>query len=109
MPGEVENVAFEARGGEILGLAGLEGSGNAAVLYALFGALSTQDPNVTFPDGGGLPSSPGEAARRGCCLVPADRRRDGLMLLKSVAANIGHASVGSHGWGLTWLSPARTT
>lgn len=105
VPGQVENVTFEACGHEILGLAGLEGSGNTSILYALFGARSTQDADVTFPDGGELPSNPGEAANRGCCLVPADRRRDGLMLLKSVATNINQASVSSLGWGLSWLSP----
>ena len=50
---------------------------------------------VRLPDGGEAPRSPTEAARRGVALVPADRRRLGLMLDRSVARNVSLVSVGA--------------
>ena len=69
--------------GEVIGLAGLEGSGVANLLAILFGTERAQRGEIRYPDGRGLPRSPTDAARRGVCLVPADRRRNGLMLDKS--------------------------
>jgi ABC-type sugar transport system ATPase subunit len=57
---------------------------------------------VTFPDARGLPRSPTDAARRGVCLVPADRRRNGLMLEKSILFNISQVFVGAQTGG-SWL------
>ena len=50
----------------------------------------------------GLPRSPTDAARRGVCLVPADRRRNGLMLEKSILFNISQVFVGAQTGG-SWL------
>ncbi len=92
---ELRDVSFQASAGEIVGLAGLEGSGVAALLGALFGLRRTAVSNASFPDGGGLPTSPTAAARRGISLVPADRRHQGLMLHRSVARNIVHVRFGA--------------
>ena len=75
--GELEDVSFAARSGEIVGLAGLEGAGVATLLAVLFGAKKARSGEAVFPDARGLPLSPTEAARRGVCLVPADRKRNG--------------------------------
>ena len=48
-----------------------------------------------YPDGRGLPRSPTEAARRGVCLVPADRRRNGLMLDRSILFNVSQVVIGA--------------
>jgi ribose transport system ATP-binding protein len=50
-----------------------------------------------------LPRGPTEAARRGIALVPADRRRNGLMLDKSVLFNISHVAAGALKNGLPWF------
>jgi ribose transport system ATP-binding protein len=88
-------VSFDAHGGEIIGLAGLEGSGVATLLGVLFGTRHVTGGEVRLPDGGGVPRDPTAAARRGVALVPADRRHQGLMLDRSVARNISLVSVGA--------------
>ena len=100
---ELRDVSFEARPGEIIGLAGLEGSGVATLLGVLFGTRRATAGQVTFADGFGAPGSPTDAARRGISLVPADRRRQGLMLEASVATNIAHVRVGTLASRRPWL------
>ena len=100
---ELTDVSFEARPGEILGLAGLEGSGVATLLGVLFGTRRATGGTISYPDGGGIPSSPTAAARRGISLVPADRRHQGLMLEASVEANVAHVTVGALHVRRPWL------
>jgi ABC-type sugar transport system ATPase subunit len=102
------DVSFDARPGEIIGLAGIAGSGIELLLGALFGERRASAGTARFPDGKGLPTSPTQAARRGVSLVPADRRNDGLMLDRSVGSNIAHVAVGAMRSTNPWLS-RRTT
>jgi rhamnose transport system ATP-binding protein len=83
----VRDVDLEVRAGEIVGLAGLVGSGRTELARTLFG--------LTPADGGELRirgqvrtiRSPAEAIRAGLAYVPEDRRRHGVILEMSVAAN----------------------
>ncbi len=93
--GDLKEVGFTAMAGEIVGFAGLEGSGISTLLALLFGIQKPQRGTATFPDGAGLPASPTTAARRGICLVPADRRRNGLMLDQSIMFNLSHVVIGA--------------
>src|SRR5262249_22259453 len=61
---------------------------------ALFGLLRADAGTIAMPDGRPQPRSATEAARRRVCLVPADRRRQGLMIHKSIAQNAGHVRIG---------------
>ncbi len=100
---ELRDVSFEARPGEIIGLAGLEGSGVATLLGVLFGTRRATAGEIRFADGRGAPASPTAAARRGISLVPADRRIQGLMLESSVEMNIAHVAVGTLSSRRPWL------
>jgi ribose transport system ATP-binding protein len=91
----LRDISFEARAGEIIGLAGVEGSGHSLLLGVLFGTQKADGGEVVFPDGSGLPHSSTAAARRGISLIPAERRKQGLMLEKPVATNLAHVSVGA--------------
>ncbi len=102
--GPLKDIALTARSGEIVGFAGLEGSGVATLFGMLFGTERARAGDVTFPDSRGLPRSPTEAARRGVALIPSDRRRNGLMLDKSVLLNISHVAIGALKDGLPWFS-----
>jgi ABC-type sugar transport system ATPase subunit len=102
--GALRDVSFEARAGEIIGLAGVEGSGVSLLLGALFGTSKATSGEVVYPDAKGLPHSSTAAARRGISLVPADRRKQGLMLEKTVATNIAHVVVGAMRARSPWLS-----
>jgi len=85
---QVRGVTLEARPGEVVGLAGLEGSGAQAVLRLLFGAERACGGEIRLPGGGRCPRRIGEAVRAGVALVPADRKRNGLHLEKSIAENV---------------------
>ncbi len=99
----LQDISFEARTGEIVGLAGLEGSGVSDLLGILFGMSRAKQGEFIYPDGGGIPHNPTQAARRGVCLVPADRRRNGLMLEKSLVDNIAQVAVGALRTRQVWL------
>ena len=91
--GAFEDVSFKVRRGEILGFAGLQGSGNQDLLRTIFGvqAFDTGDLHL---DGEQLDiSSPDEAIKLGIAYVPADRRSEGTVLSLSVSDNIGLLSL----------------
>lgn len=91
----VRGVSFEVHRGEILGIAGLIGSGRTETLRAIFGAeqadsgeivLEGRESRVPF-------SSPASASGAGLALIPEDRQRDGLLLTKSITVNATLATV----------------
>ena len=100
---QLRDVSFEAHAGEIVGLAGIQGSGVSDLLGALFGIRRADSGTVAFPDGRGLSSSATASARRRISLVPADRRRQGLMLPHSIAQNIGQVRNGALRSRRVWL------
>ncbi len=86
-PGKFENVSFEIRAGEIVGMAGLVGAGRSEVAQAVFGLDSRAQGEVEV-DGHLLRGgSAGEAMRNGIGLVPEDRKRQGLVLSMSCRRN----------------------
>ena len=100
----LNNISFQVSAGEIVGLAGLEGAGISNLLRVLFGDQPATSGLVTYPDDEKLPKSATGAAGRGICLIPADRRHQGLMLNKSVEDNLAHVSIGALGQGRPWLN-----
>lgn len=97
VPGKIEALNLEAESGELVGIAGLEGSGVESVLPTLFGVLQARGGEVRMPDGGPVPRDALSAARRGIAYIPPDRRRQGLMLENSIASNLAQVSVGALG------------
>jgi ribose transport system ATP-binding protein len=99
----LKDVSFEAHAGEIVGLAGIQGSGVSDLLGALFGVRKAIRGTVAYPDGHGLPASATQSARRGVSLVPSDRRNQGLMLEHSIAQNVSQVRGGALGGFKVWL------
>jgi ABC-type sugar transport system ATPase subunit len=89
VPGRVSNVSFELRKGEILGIAGLVGSGRTELLRAIAGADPKASGSIVV-DGKvrSLPRSIREALALGICLVPEDRKAQGFIPLLSGARNV---------------------
>jgi ribose transport system ATP-binding protein len=87
--GTVEDVAFTLRRGEILGIAGLVGSGRTELLRALAGAEPTARGRL-FVNGTEVswPRTVRAALKLGIALAPEDRKSEGLHLSLSAAANI---------------------
>jgi len=83
----VENIAFSVRRGEILGLAGLSGSGQSDVLNLIMGAEKATR-QVLLLDGKAIRNrDPAEAWANGFAAVPRERRAHGLMLSRPIFDN----------------------
>jgi ABC-type sugar transport system ATPase subunit len=80
-------VSFEVRAGEILGFAGLEGSGVDEVFRILFGLEEPSGGTIIYRDTERRIKSPVDAIRQGFGMVPANRREQGLMMEWSVSKN----------------------
>lgn len=84
----VENISFEVRSGEILGFAGLVGTGRTETLRLVFGA-DKMDCGEIYVRGRKIQvRSPGEALKHGIALLPEDRKLQGVLLKMSIKANI---------------------
>ena len=84
----VRDVSLEARSGEILGLAGLVGSGRTELLRAIF-AADRPDAGRVFVDGARVHARhPGDCVRAGMGLVPEDRQQHGLLSTQPVRINL---------------------
>ncbi len=110
----VRDVTFELRRGEIVGLAGLIGSGRTETLRAIFGA-DPRDGGEIFLGEGGQPVTirePADAVAAGIGMVPEDRKLEGLLLAQSVRVNTTLATLPEHVRGGGWLdfsAEAKTT
>ena len=89
----VSDVSFDVRPGEILGLAGLLGSGRTEILHALYGRL----PFAGAISLNGQPAriaNPSDARAAGIALLTEDRKRDGLLFNLPVGQNITIGNLG---------------
>ncbi|HOW86801.1 MAG TPA: sugar ABC transporter ATP-binding protein [Candidatus Aminicenantes bacterium] len=93
-PWAVEDLSFDLREGEILGVAGLRGSGNSELFHGLFGACGGRvRGRIRLAGKEYVPRSPGQALRRGLALLTNDRKASGLVPTMSVGRNISLASL----------------
>jgi len=93
--GVLHDISFDVCKGEIFGICGLAGSGRSEVLRAIYGADPLDDGDIHI-DGEKLAhQNPQTALKRGVCLLPEDRKTQGLFLNQSVAFNITISALGS--------------
>jgi ribose transport system ATP-binding protein len=85
-------VDLEVKRGEIVGVAGLLGSGREELVEAIYGLGRATEGRVQFDGKPARISSPSKAVDCGIVLVPRDRRNDGLVLDMTVADNVNLAS-----------------
>ena len=85
---KVKGVSFELFKGEILGIAGLVGSGRTELARAIFGIDSLQDGQIHVDGAAVKITRPQDALDAGIVLVPEDRKLEGLVMTQSVAFNI---------------------
>ena len=88
--GRVRGITFDLHAGEILGIAGLLGSGSEDLPYLLFGGVDDAAGEVSLPDWSGDASeiAPSKSIARGVALVPADRKQQGAVADLPVALNM---------------------
>ena len=86
--GTVEGVSLDVRSGEIVGLAGLVGSGKSELLQAAFGARSIAAGRVRYLGRESTGNGPKRNIRNGFLYLPSDRRTEGLLMMRPARENI---------------------
>jgi ribose transport system ATP-binding protein len=81
------DISFSLKKGEILGFAGLMGSGRTEIVETLFGLRPKHGGEILLHGKQINISSSKQAVRAGFALIPEDRRKQGLVLIHSVKEN----------------------
>jgi rhamnose transport system ATP-binding protein len=89
----VHNVSLQVRAGEIVGLAGLVGSGRTELARALYRAERATAGTVSTAGGPLTGQGPWTALRAGLAMIPESRKEQGLMLGRPIAENVSLASL----------------
>jgi len=87
--GVFDDVSFEVRKGEIVGIAGLLGCQREAVVRSLFGAFAIDRGEIRIGGRRAVLRSPRDAIAGGVGFMPADRKNEGLVLSMNVGDNVG--------------------
>jgi galactofuranose transport system ATP-binding protein len=89
----IEDISFDVRPGEVVGLAGLLGAGRSETARAIFGAQTVDTGTVEVAGKTVKPNSPPAAIRAGIAFLPEDRKADGIIPGLSVRENIVAAAL----------------
>ena len=91
--GPLRDLSLDVRAGDIVGLAGITGSGREQVLGAVFGAIARTGGRIEM-EGRALPSfRPDLAMRRGMAYLPPDRKAQGAVMALSARENLTIANL----------------
>ena len=88
LPGRFEDISFEVRAGEVVGVAGLVGCGRVEVLRSIYGADARPSGRIEVGGARQRPRGPASSVRAGVGMVTADRRAEGLVAPLSVHENV---------------------
>ncbi|MDA3922004.1 MAG: sugar ABC transporter ATP-binding protein [Salinisphaera sp.] len=91
----LDDISFQLRAGEVLGVAGLEGQGQGDLLLALFGMVRRLSGEIRVRGERVRMGSPWKAIRAGFAFIPEDRKTQGLLQPQSLRENIVLASLGA--------------
>jgi ABC-type sugar transport system ATPase subunit len=83
----LSEISFTLRAGEVLGVAGLVGAGRSELGATLFGLRQRLSGSIQFNGHPFSPDSPAQAIKEGMCLLPEDRRLQGIFPKMSVREN----------------------
>lgn len=85
---KLKNLSFELRAGEILGFAGLVGSGRTEVIRAIFGADPVESGEICIKGKKVKVTKPIQAISQGIGMIPEDRKRQGIHLDQPIKSNM---------------------
>ncbi|TFC01024.1 sugar ABC transporter ATP-binding protein [Cryobacterium adonitolivorans] len=88
LKGVCDAVSFDVRRGEVVGLAGVQGSGREELSRALFGAETLSSGHISIEGEVKRFRSPRAAIAAGFGFVPAERRREGMVATMTIAENV---------------------
>lgn len=89
----VHDVSLDVRPGEIVGLLGLVGAGRSEIARLIVGADEKTGGSIVFRSHELKSINPRTSKRRGVVMVPEDRRKQGMVLMRSVRENVSLASL----------------
>lgn len=89
----LDDISVVVRPGEIVGLAGLLGSGRSETVKAIFGALALDSGEVEIDGKSFTRATPASRIKAGIAMLPEDRKREGLIPDLSIRDNIGLAAL----------------
>ncbi|MEV6050795.1 sugar ABC transporter ATP-binding protein [Streptomyces sp. NPDC052107] len=92
-PGEFDDISFTVRAGEIVGLAGLVGSGRSEILETVYGARRPASGRISVAGSALRPGSVTAAVRAGLGLAPEERKSQALFMQSSIAHNVSMSSL----------------
>lgn len=93
---QLDNVSFDLKRGEVLGIAGLDGSGRSELLETIFGMRKRRGGKIALSGKVCENKSPREAIRNGFALVTEERRKNGIFAILSVMINTAVSSFSAH-------------
>lgn len=97
----VSDLSFSVYRNKIFGIGGLEGHGQRALLRALFGLEEIKSGNIYIGGKKVSIKNPRMAKRSKIALIPDDRQREGLFLIRSIRENLGISTLEQrHLWGI---------
>ena len=92
----LKDVSFEARRGEVLGLAGLDGSGRTETLENIFGEATRKSGTITLDGKPCLNRNPRESIKNGFALLTEERRATGIFSILDIRENTVISSLKKH-------------
>jgi ribose transport system ATP-binding protein len=93
---KVKNISFDIKEGEILGIGGLVGMGQTAILNAVFGNIPISHGELEFNGFNYHKTNPGISIRRGINYISSDRRAEMIFISRSVKENISIATLNDY-------------
>ena len=85
---EVDDISFEVKAGEILGVAGVQGNGQTELVRCLTGLIKAESGKVSILGHDVFHSNPRVITELGVAHIPEDRQKDGLVLQSPVQDNL---------------------
>ncbi len=106
--GPLRSVSLEAHEGEILGIAGLVGSGRSSLLQTLVGLVQPSEGTMTLGGAEYRPDNVADAMAQGVGFVPENRVREAAFMDRSVRDNLSVAMLKEY-WAKRWMPRGRET
>ncbi|MYL31167.1 ATP-binding cassette domain-containing protein [Halobacillus halophilus] len=94
-PGVFQNVNFQVKSGEIVGVAGLMGAGRTEIMRTIFGLDGKYEGDILVNGQTAVMKNPGQAIKLGLGLITEDRKDEGLVLDFPIKDNIALPSLKS--------------
>lgn len=100
----IKDLSFEARSGEILGIAGLVGAGRTTLVRSIFGAEKRIAGSVKVDDVEVKVNNPGDSIKKGLALVTENRKEEGLLVDFPICLNTALAKTAN---GKSYILPKK--